>query len=57
MKTYKIVYTETLVYTFYVEAENEEEAKEIFETNVAYGEFDFSDGAMSDTKFEIKEGE
>lgn len=55
MRAYKVTYRETLVHTFYVEANNEEEAKNVFEENVAYGEFDFSDGTIEDTEFKIEE--
>lgn len=57
MKTYKVIYKETLVHTFYVEASNEEETKKVFENNVAYGEFDFSDGEIDDTEFKIEEAQ
>ena len=55
MKNYRIVYKETLIHTFDVEADSEEEAKEIFEEKIAYGEFDFSDGEIDETEFIIKE--
>ena len=52
-KTYKIVYTETLVHHFYVDAENEEEAQMLFQRGIADGEFDFSDGDVVDSDFGI----
>jgi hypothetical protein len=52
-KTYKIVYTETLVHWFYVEAENEAEAKEKFEQGMMDGEFDFCHGDVVDADFGI----
>lgn len=55
MKNYKIVYKETLIHTFDVEASSEEEAKAVFEKKIAYGEFDFSDGEIDTTEFIIKE--
>lgn len=54
-KTYRVVYRETLVHVFYVEASNEEEAKEIFEYELQEGKFDFSDGEVEDTEYTIKE--
>ena len=55
MKTYTIVYKETLIHTFEVEANSPEEAKNVFEEKIAYGEFDFSDGEIDTTEFNIKE--
>lgn len=55
MKNYRIIYKETLIHTFDVEANSEEEAKEVFEGKIAYGEFDFSDGEIDTTEFIIKE--
>lgn len=54
-KTYKIIYRETLIHTFEVEANSPEEAKALFEEKVAYGEFDFSDGEIDETEFNIEE--
>lgn len=54
MKNYKIVYKETLIHTFDVEASSEEEAKAVFEEKIAYGEFDFSDGEIDTTEFIVK---
>lgn len=50
MKTYKVIYTESLFHVFYVEAESEEEAREKFDKMAYNGEFDFSDGEVEDTK-------
>ena len=54
-KTYKITYKETLIHTFEVEANSPEEAKALFEKKIAYGEFDFSDGEIDTTEFNIEE--
>ena len=50
MKTYKVIYTESLFHVFYVEAESEEEAREKFDKMAYNGELDFSDGEVEDTK-------
>ena len=55
MKNYRVIYKETLIHTFDVEADSPEEAKEVFEEKIAYGEFDFSDGEIDETEFSIKE--
>ena len=55
MKTYKVTYKETLVHTFYVEANNEEEAARVFEQDAMAGRIDFSDGEVEDTEYTIKE--
>ncbi len=55
MKTYKITYKETLIHTFYVDAENEEEAQENFEHGLMDGTFDFSGGDVDDTDYSIQE--
>jgi hypothetical protein len=57
MRTYKIIYKETLIHTFEVDANSPEEAKVIFEEKIAYGEFDFSDGEIDETEFIIQEVE
>lgn len=54
-KTYKITYTETLVHTFYVEAESTEDAIETFDEDARNGEYDFSDGEVSNTEIEAEE--
>lgn len=55
MKTYKVTYKETLIHIFYVEAENEEEAQAVFEEGITDGQFDFSDGCVDETDFNITE--
>ena len=55
MKTYKVIYTESLYHVFYVEAESVGDAKEKFE-NMAYnGKLDFSDGEVYDSGVESVE--
>ena len=55
MKTYRIIYKETLIHAFDVDANSPEEAKEIFEQGMMDGTFDFSDGDIDDAEFKIKE--
>lgn len=55
MKTYKVTYKETLVHTFYVDAKDEESAKEAFEQDMMDGSVDFSDGEVSDTEYTLEE--
>ena len=55
MKTYKVTYKETLIHTFYVEANNEDAAKEVFEQDMMDGRVDFSDGEVDDAEFKIEE--
>ena len=55
MKTYMVHYKETLIHTFYVDANNEEEAKEAFEEDLMQGRVDFSDGEVSETECEFEE--
>jgi hypothetical protein len=55
MKTYKVTYKETLIHTFYVEAENEEEAKDAFEEDLMQGRVDFSDGEVDETEYKLEE--
>lgn len=52
MKTYKIIYTESLVHTFYVNALNKESAREEFNRKSANGELDYSGGEVYDTSVE-----
>lgn len=54
-KTYKVTYTENLVYDFYVDAENEAEAEEKFKQGLEEGAFDFSDGHIASSDYEIRE--
>lgn len=53
MKTYKVIYTESLYHVFYVEAESEEEAREKFHQDAA--DFDYSDGEVFDSGIEFVE--
>ena len=55
MKTYKVTYVEKLIHTFYVDANNEEEAQEVFEEDLMQGNVDFSDGEVSDTEYKLEE--
>lgn len=55
MKTYKVIYTETLAHTFYVEANSEEEADKAFRKQSMEGELDFSDGYVVDTGYVIED--
>ena len=55
MKTYKVTYIEKLIHTFYVEANNEEEAERVFEEGCANSQFDFSDGEIDDTDYWVNE--
>ena len=55
MKTYKVIYTETLVHTFYVDANSEEEADKVFREKSMECEFDFSDGTVVDTSCVIED--
>ena len=55
MKTYKIIYKETLFHDFYVDAENETDAREKFEQGLMDGEFDFSNGYVDEANYKIEE--
>ena len=55
MKEYKVTYKETLVHTFYVWAENEEEARSTFNERVNEGLVDFSYGEVVETEISISE--
>jgi hypothetical protein len=55
VKTYKVIYTESLVHAFYVDAENEEAAREEFDRKSVNGELDFSDGEVYDSGVESVE--
>ena len=55
MKTYKVTYKETLIHTFYVDADDEESAKEAFEEDLMQGRVDFSDGEVTNTEYELEE--
>lgn len=55
MKEYKITYKETLVHTFYVVADSEEEARSSFDKEVNEGLVDFYDGEVTETEISISE--
>ena len=55
MKTYKVTYTEKLIHTFYVDAENLDEASKKFHSKLNHGEIDFSDGYLTDSDLNIEE--
>lgn len=56
MKTFKVKYKEVVEYEFYVDVETEEEVEEKFFELVEEGNFDFSDGYVSEGYVtEIKE--
>ena len=55
MKTYKVTYKEVLIHTFYVDANNEEEAARVFEEGCMNAQFDFSDGEVDETDYTIAE--
>jgi hypothetical protein len=55
MKTYKVIYKETLLHTCYVEADNEEEAKMVFEQGLMEDAFDLCGGEVGDTDYSVKE--
>lgn len=55
MKTYKVTYIEKLIHTFYVEANNEEEAERVFEEGCMNSQFDFSDGEIDTTDYWVEE--
>jgi hypothetical protein len=57
MKIYKVTYKETLIHTFYVEAENIDDAEDTFKEFVNHGEIDFSDGEIDTTELKIEEDE
>lgn len=57
MKTYKIIYTESLFHVFYVDANSKEEAEEEFERLAENGELDFSGGDVYDRRIESIEME
>ena len=55
MKEYKVIYKETVIYTFYVTADNEDDAKYLFEEEINQGLIDFSDGEVLEAETIIKE--
>lgn len=56
MKTYRVLYEETLLHEFYIEAEGLVEAKEEFRRMHRDGELDFSDGTVSTSEiYDVEE--
>ena len=53
MEEYKVLYTETVVHEFYVEANSVDEAKKEFKRMRQEGLLDFSDGEVVDIEREI----
>ena len=56
-KLYKITYRETLIHTFWVEAEDSEKAREDFLREADNGEYDFSYGGVVESYIESIEEE
>ena len=56
-KTFNVIYTETLVHKFEIEASTPEEAKKMFEERNNKGEFDFSYGELVDSSITVEGGE
>lgn len=54
MARFEIVYTETSVLLYEVEAENEEEAQEKWYDDVENGRVDFTDMEVVDSEFSIR---
>lgn len=54
-KTYKVVYKETSLGVYFVDADSEEEALAKFEKASAEGEIDFSDMEIDETETTVKE--
>lgn len=52
MKTYKIIYTESLFHVFYIDANSKEEAREEFDRRAFNAELDYSCGEVYDTNVE-----
>ena len=58
MATYKIIHKEELIGWFYVEADSEKEAMDVWDSKVNNGEIDFSDLEMTDSSdYAVYEGE
>ena len=57
MKAYKVTYVEKLIHTFYVEANNEEEAERAFEQGMMDDAFDLSGGEVDDADYSVAECE
>ena len=56
-KTFNVIYTETLVHKFEIEASTPEEAKKMFEERNNKGGFDFSYGELVDSSITVEGGE
>ena len=56
-KTFNVIYTETLVHKFEIEASTPEEAKKMFEERNKKGGFDFSYGELVDSSITVEGGE
>lgn len=56
-KTFNVIYTETLVHKFEIEASTPAEAKKVFEERNNKGEFDFSYGELVDSSITVEGGE
>lgn len=54
-KTYEVIYKETSVGIYFIDADSEEEALAKFEKASAEGEIDFSDMAIDDIETTVKE--
>ena len=55
MKTFKVIYTESLYHVFYVDAENEDQAREKFNQLAFGGKLDYSNGECYDSGIESVE--
>ena len=55
MKSFKVTYKETLIHTFYVDADSKDEAEDVFQAKAMSGELDFSDGAVDETMYIIED--
>ena len=55
LKEYKVTFTETIIHTFFFEAESEEDAENKFLEAADNCEIDFSDGEVSDSEYYIAE--
>lgn len=52
MKTYKVIYTESLYHVFYVDADSRDEAREKFNELAYDGKLDYSSGECYDSGVE-----
>ena len=53
MKTYTIIFNETVMHPFKIEANSEDEAEAKFERMANDGELDFSDGEVIDSSIKV----